>query len=186
MKKTGTKILEAASKLFSEFGYNGASTKKIAEDAGVNEITLFRHFKNKGNLLQTVIRHYSYEGNIINKISSEIKGNLKEDLEIFAEVYYMFLVNNIKLYKIQMREISDDGKRFTNSIEYTQFMKKYLIQQVENGCFIGDPDLVSKGIVAMIMGVFTLEVYSPDIYEGVPNRAIIKLFIDDILNMYCK
>ncbi|HRX45279.1 MAG TPA: helix-turn-helix domain-containing protein [Acholeplasmataceae bacterium] len=47
MRATEKKILLAATKLFSESGYSGVSTRKIAEAAGVNELTLFRIFKSK-------------------------------------------------------------------------------------------------------------------------------------------
>ncbi len=184
MKKTEEKILKAATKLFSEYGYNGVSTKKIADTAGVNEVTLFRHFGNKSNLLQAVIKYFSFEGNIIEKISKDITGNIGTDLEIFAEVYYMFLVNNIKMYKIQMREISDDGKRFTNSIEYTNFMREYLEEKVKLKEFTGSPSIISKGMVSMIMGIFTLDVYSPEIFEGIPNRDLICEYIEKIVKLY--
>lgn len=184
MKNTEQKILEAATKLFSDIGYNGVSTKKIAELAGVNEITIFRHFKSKSNLLQAVIKDYAFEGNIIQKISNDITGDVEKDIKIFAEDYYMFLVNNIKMYKIQTREITDEDKRFTNSIEYAKFMKKYLDEKLKSGEFIGDPWFVSKGIVSMIMGIFTFHVYSPDIYEGVSNRKMISEYCKKIAKLY--
>ena len=42
MKDTEKQILLAATKLFSENGYANTSTKKIADAAGVNELTIFR------------------------------------------------------------------------------------------------------------------------------------------------
>lgn len=185
MKKTEEKILKAATKLFSEYGYNGTPTKRIAEVAGVNEVTIFRHFKNKSNILQAVIRHFSYEGNIIEKISKDITGDLIKDLSIFAEDYYMFLVNNIKMYKIQIKEINEDGEKFTNSIDYVHYMTDYLEKAKSTGEFTGDPGTISRGIVAMIMGVFTLEVHAPAIYEGQDVRRIIKLFVEDLVKEHC-
>jgi AcrR family transcriptional regulator len=44
-------IMEAALKVFSEKGFNGATTKEIAEVAGVAEGTIFRYFKTKKDLL---------------------------------------------------------------------------------------------------------------------------------------
>jgi len=184
MKSTEGKILKAATKLFSEFGYNGVSTKKIATAAGVNEITIFRHFTNKSNLLQAVIKYYSYEGNIIDKVLTDLTGDVERDLEIFAEDYYMFLANNIKMYKIQMREITDESKRFTNSIEYVSFMRNYLQDKVESNEFTGDPDIISKGIIAMIMGIFTFHVYAPDIFDDTPNRKLICEYVDKIVKLY--
>lgn len=185
MKKTEEKILKAATKLFSEEGYNGVSTKRIAKEAGVNEITIFRTFNTKSELLQAVIKDFAFEGNIIEKISEDITGNLKEDLYIFADVYYMFLENNIKMYKIQIKEISEDGEKFTNSIEYVNFMKDYLQKEVDKKTFTGNPQMIASGIVAMILGVFTFKVYNPDIYKDFTHQTIMKRFVDDIIKLYC-
>lgn len=49
------KILEAATAIYAESGFRGATTRRIAELAGVNEVTLFRHFGSKESLLREVI-----------------------------------------------------------------------------------------------------------------------------------
>lgn len=49
------RILHAAVQTFSEVGFRGATTRRIARMAGVNEITLFRHFGSKERLLQEAI-----------------------------------------------------------------------------------------------------------------------------------
>ncbi len=56
---THDRILEAALKVFSGHGYTGATTKTIAQEAGVNEVTLFRHFGNKQQLFTEMISRYS-------------------------------------------------------------------------------------------------------------------------------
>ena len=78
MKETEKRILQAATKLFSEYGYANTSTKKIADTAGVNELTIFRQFKSKSNLLQAVIHHHAFEGYIVDKISHEMKKRQSE------------------------------------------------------------------------------------------------------------
>lgn len=55
MDETEQKILDAAMNVFSENGYEGATTRRIAEKAGVNEVTLFRKFQSKENILQDLI-----------------------------------------------------------------------------------------------------------------------------------
>lgn len=45
------KLLEAAAKVFAESGFRGATTRRIAEVAGVNEVTLFRLFGSKSQLM---------------------------------------------------------------------------------------------------------------------------------------
>ncbi|MFI5235015.1 MAG: TetR/AcrR family transcriptional regulator [Gemmatimonadales bacterium] len=49
------RLLDAAAKLYAEVGYRGATTRRIAQEAGVNELSLFRHFGSKGELLHTAI-----------------------------------------------------------------------------------------------------------------------------------
>lgn len=50
------RILGAAAEVYSETGFRGATTRRIAERAGVNEITLFRHFGSKTRLLREAIQ----------------------------------------------------------------------------------------------------------------------------------
>ncbi len=51
---TRDKILKAAQKLFARNGYDGTTTKELAEKAGIAEGTLFRHFTNKKAVLVEV------------------------------------------------------------------------------------------------------------------------------------
>ncbi|HXX81597.1 MAG TPA: TetR/AcrR family transcriptional regulator [Thermodesulfovibrionales bacterium] len=62
MKTYGTKhkILEAGLKSFSREGYLGATTREIAREANVAEVTLFRHFRSKEMLFEEVISSYSF------------------------------------------------------------------------------------------------------------------------------
>ncbi len=55
MDKTEKKILDAAIRVFASEGYEGATTRRIAEVADVNEVTLFRRFQSKENILRSVI-----------------------------------------------------------------------------------------------------------------------------------
>jgi AcrR family transcriptional regulator len=51
---TREKILKAAQRLFACNGYDGTTTKELAEKAGIAEGTLFRHFANKKAILVEV------------------------------------------------------------------------------------------------------------------------------------
>jgi AcrR family transcriptional regulator len=48
-------LLEAALKVFAEHGTRGATTRRIAQAAGVNEVTLFRVFGSKDTLLREAL-----------------------------------------------------------------------------------------------------------------------------------
>ncbi|GAC1653289.1 MAG: hypothetical protein NVS4B3_16240 [Gemmatimonadaceae bacterium] len=50
------RILEAAARVYAKHGFRGATTRLIAAEAGVNEVTLFRTFGSKGALLAAVMQ----------------------------------------------------------------------------------------------------------------------------------
>jgi len=49
-------LLEAALRVYAGAGYRGATTRRIAQEAGVSEITLFRHFGSKDALIREALR----------------------------------------------------------------------------------------------------------------------------------
>ena len=52
--QTRTRILQAAQRLFAAQGFDGTTTRDLAQAAGVAEGTLFRHFPNKKAILVEV------------------------------------------------------------------------------------------------------------------------------------
>ncbi|MBD0385951.1 MAG: TetR/AcrR family transcriptional regulator [Nostoc sp. C3-bin3] len=52
--QTRTRILQAAQRLFASQGFDGTTTRDLAQAAGVAEGTLFRHFPNKKAILVEV------------------------------------------------------------------------------------------------------------------------------------
>ena len=55
------KILEAATRVYSLHGFRGATTRLIANEAGVNEVTLFRIFGSKAALLDEIAQRMALE-----------------------------------------------------------------------------------------------------------------------------
>ena len=49
------KLLHAAGRIYAEVGFRGATTRRIADEAGVNEVTLFRLFGSKAQLIAEAI-----------------------------------------------------------------------------------------------------------------------------------
>jgi AcrR family transcriptional regulator len=56
------KLLDCAVRLYAEAGFRGTTTRRIAQEAGVNEITLFRHFGSKAALLQEALERSRRHG----------------------------------------------------------------------------------------------------------------------------
>lgn len=53
-----TSLLQAAITVFAASGSRGATTRRIAEAAGVNEVTIFRHFKSKHELIEAALEFF--------------------------------------------------------------------------------------------------------------------------------
>jgi len=56
MSSSRDRILEAAARVYADQGFRGATTRRIADEAGVNEITVFRHFGSKDALIHEALR----------------------------------------------------------------------------------------------------------------------------------
>lgn len=55
-------ILRTAIELFSKYGFNGTTTKKIASAAGISEAMVFRHFATKDELYEAILHSKICEG----------------------------------------------------------------------------------------------------------------------------
>ena len=55
MDATRQRILSAAYRIFSAEGFRGAMTRRISAEAGVNEVTVFRHFASKEQMLAAAL-----------------------------------------------------------------------------------------------------------------------------------
>ncbi len=53
--QTRQRLLDAAAKVFSRDGFQGATTREIAREADVNEVTLFRHFLSRDELVKATL-----------------------------------------------------------------------------------------------------------------------------------
>ena len=49
-------ILDAAARVYSQHGFRGSTTRRIAEAASVNEVTIFRYFGSKAALLAEAVK----------------------------------------------------------------------------------------------------------------------------------
>ena len=84
---TRQRLLEAARNEFGDKGIEAATTRGIAERAGCNEVTLFRHFESKQKLLAAVVQETSEEMAELCECREAFSGNPREDLERFARIY---------------------------------------------------------------------------------------------------
>lgn len=96
---TRQRIISAALRLFGQVGYSRASTRAIAEAAGVNEVTLFRHFGSKKNLLMTCMQAFNQSG-FAAGFESELSGDYAEDILRMARWQMRDTMANLDMLRV--------------------------------------------------------------------------------------
>lgn len=107
-KNTNTKqqLLEATLKLISEKGYLGATTREIAQEAGVTELTLFRHFGSKERLFEELLKSYTFLPRL-KELLPGLEGLAYEDaLEQIATRFLLALKERKAMVKIMYSEVT--------------------------------------------------------------------------------
>ena len=118
---TKEQILNAAMELFSEFGYKGASVRKIAGKVGIRESALYNHFANKEEIFYSVassIFSTPFSGDDKSSVSERAKGG-KKFLSNFIVQYKLvtFDKNKERLFRIMMIELLQNEQLRKNFME---------------------------------------------------------------------
>jgi AcrR family transcriptional regulator len=100
------RLLAAAARIFARDGLTGATTRAIAREAGVNEVTLFRHFQTKDRLLAAVVgQNFGPDSGPAQTRPIPATANLRADLLAHARRYERLLEENLPLIRAMIGEI---------------------------------------------------------------------------------
>jgi AcrR family transcriptional regulator len=102
--KTKANILEAAMRVFSTYGYAGASIRAIAKAAGISIGGVYLHFRNKEELYLDLIKSRIEEQNNTIKELIASSGSATEALNVFLSLHLEFGIKNKELILINIRE----------------------------------------------------------------------------------
>ena len=106
MKETRQRILDAAIRVFSRDGVTGATTREIARVARVNEVTLFRYFRNKNELLrQMVLQSCKRYEQVFAEASLDSPADVQRTVRTYAEAVAAKLRDNEDLVRTFMGEL---------------------------------------------------------------------------------
>ena len=137
LDNTEKKIVDATFEILRKEGVEKATTKRIASAAGVNEVTIFRKFKNKNNLIEITKQYYM--NILLSKLEDIFAFNGGEEIGEYLNSNFMGFLNlpeeNLSIIKIAMEEVRDiSGKNLiistiTNTIigkleEYFKLQKE--------------------------------------------------------------
>jgi AcrR family transcriptional regulator len=180
-------LLEAATRLYAEAGYRGATTRRIATQAGVNEITLFRHFGSKDALIREAITRAGLS--IESRALPDPPRDPARELREWAKAHIAALRKRRSLIRTCMGEIEEHPGIFSAANSPPAIAAKALCQYLKRLRETGQAKAQFDDVAAsaMLMGVLFADAMGrdvmPDMYRNDPDQAIdeyIKLFLRSV------
>lgn len=168
-ESTEEKILIAATGLIADRGFQGTTTKDIAHEAGVSEMSVFRHFGSKKAILQAIMKRYSFEYPIENGLREQLTWELEHDLLLLAQMQYSFNLRNEKAILIRFKEskkileygidVKEDPTRLK------KFFVEYFDEMYKRGKIIrADNEKLAIHFMSLNFGIFCnklMDIYGP-------------------------
>jgi len=160
---TRGRLLKTGLKLFSKKGYLGTTTKEIARDAGIAEVTLFRHFPSKEKLFEEVINNYSFLPALKELLPEIEKLPYEDGLRMIAKNFLNTLALRKNLIRIMHSEIPqypDKIKEIYHSLidEVRKTLASYFADMQKRGTVRKfDPELSARAFLGMFLSYFNAE-----------------------------
>jgi TetR/AcrR family transcriptional regulator len=161
-------ILDVAERVFSELGFDGASTRTISGEAGVNMAMLNYYFGSKEGLFLAVFnRKITSFKNILQNIGSDGSMTAWDKIEKYIDLYVQRVVTNNCFQKMLYQELAmqrrgdlaDEisGILMTNILE----LKKIIQEGIDKGEFNKDIDI--DMVIATIYGTKNFIINAPQL-----------------------
>ena len=154
---TEDKILNASIVLFSQKGYSAVTTKEIAKEAGVSEMTLFRHFESKHNLFEKAFDKFIFSPKV-KALFEDLEWDLEHDLKKICTSYQdtLYKNQNIILMHFKNDELNPefDATLFKFPNEFQKLLGNYFEEMKNRGAVRENPDILAMSFLATNFGLF--------------------------------
>src|ERR1700719_3643853 len=162
---TRDRLLDAAAETFARDGIRGATTREIARKADLNEVTLFRHFKSKEQLLRAVLQRGLVSEVAMMDQHSSWKENLRESMEKYARHYYSHMEKKKGIARAFLAEAQVLPKS-------TQTMIADLIRPVRERLILILTDAQRVGVVRDDLNIeCALDAFKNTLYAGMLRQG---------------
>jgi AcrR family transcriptional regulator len=153
-EETRERIILAARDVIKRKGKRGATTREIADVAGVNEATLFRHFGNKEALIVAVAKHSCPDVSLRATIDG-LEGPIERDLYTIAHEMTVQMDSMIDMIRWSLVETDYENSVFSRETWRPQtairsVVGQYMASQVEAGRLHGNPEELAAVFMGMI------------------------------------
>jgi AcrR family transcriptional regulator len=103
------RLLDAAARVFARKGLKGATTREIAVEAGLSEMTLFRRFGTKEKLLRAVVERF-FARRIEPPAAHEPPGDLRTALLHYAKLQHRLMDESLPIIRVLLGELHHFSK----------------------------------------------------------------------------
>lgn len=176
VEDTRERILHAAVRLIREKGYKATTTLAIAREAGVNEVTIFRHFGNKQGIVEAAFERAKNGVSLRDKVEGKLIGELEADLHVLAHTYMNMLEQNRDAVVISFRESFPflEQRLSTIPLEIRGVMCDYLTRMQEQGHVrVAHIESTAMQFLFQLFGYFVmLERYGVGLTHVTPDEFI--------------
>lgn len=186
-ENTDEKIISATFKIVQSEGVQKATTKKIAAEAGVNEVTIFRNFQNKKNLIETTIDYYM--ATLIEKLNENFDFSEDEKIEDYLKKCFYgildFSEDDFSVIGVALRETGDGSDRKLLISKITDVilnkLEEFFKLQVDKEIIDMNPQAIAIMCFSLIFeSLFLWQLYSSHAEKGLDYYA--DEFLDIIFN----
>ena len=169
------KILRAAVTVFAEVGFRGATTRRIAQEAGVNEITLFRHFGSKDKLLHEAISRQDLAP--VFPSLPEIPQRPHAELLAWARENYDHMVQIRSLMCTCMAEMTEHPEIIPDSTPSKKSVEQFqeYLRKLRSGGFTTatfDADIVAPMFLGALFADALGRVFTPSTYRKNAEKTL--------------
>lgn len=173
---TRTAILNAAVQVFSQHGFRGSTTRRIADAAAVNEVTIFRYFGSKEALLQEAIMSSSEEQAFLNSLPSEPVNPLRE-LSDWSTAIVRHLATRRSVIRKCMGEMEERPELTARASEFPMRVTHDLCTYFDKLKSLGltheefEPTVASSMLIAALFHDAMSREMMPDIFPKPADKA---------------
>lgn len=183
-------IIDTAEVIFSKNGFQGTTTKKIADRAGISEAMVFKHFANKDELYSAILDQKSCSGlftkpfeNMADAIAA------RDDFEVFRTMALTALTNHrddtdfLRLMMHSALEGHDLAKTFFESFitQIYEHVGNYIKLRQKEGDF---REVEPKVVVRAFSGMFVHHSLNNLLFDK--DQKILKISDEDAAKEFAK
>lgn len=182
--QTKNALLDVTARLFSECGWRGTTTRRIAEAAGVNEVTLFRHFGSKDALLREAIERAAGSAPVTG-LPSEPR-QLRVEITGWARAIHAHVVEQGPMIRGCLAEFEERPELAPVScdgpLQAMNAMVAYLTRARANGMIATEGSI--EGATMMLMNALFLDAITRNVVPACSEMTVdeaVNVFVDLIL-----